>query len=134
VTLSSSPYREMFGAAYIEIANGYVKKSSRSGGQPQNCVLCTVGPDGLVGIQDSKLNVDDRKERTLIFTPSEIRAFILGVKDGEFDYLTDLPIPDSAEAGGASLLDVTATSSSCDCCNGGEAAGQRGGFTATSIR
>jgi hypothetical protein len=37
--------------------------------------------DGLVAVRDSK----DRQAQTLRFTPGEWRAFIDGVRDGEFD-------------------------------------------------
>lgn len=37
--------------------------------------------DGLVAVRDSK----DRKGQTLMFTPLEWRAFIDGVRDGEFN-------------------------------------------------
>jgi hypothetical protein len=37
--------------------------------------------DGLVAVRDSK----DRQAKALTFTPVEWRAFIDGVRDGEFD-------------------------------------------------
>ncbi|MGH3787928.1 MAG: DUF397 domain-containing protein [Pseudonocardiaceae bacterium] len=41
-------------------------------------------PDGYVAMRSSEHPVDDQ---TLIFTPSEWEAFVLGAKDGEFDVM-----------------------------------------------
>ncbi|WP_049564955.1 DUF397 domain-containing protein [Streptomyces sp. SBT349] len=61
--------------------------SSHSGGGG-NCVrLATL--DGLVLIGDSKN--PDRPPH--VFTQSEIGAFILGVRDGEFDHLLASEMP-----------------------------------------
>ncbi|HEX4100447.1 MAG: DUF397 domain-containing protein [Pseudonocardiaceae bacterium] len=40
--------------------------------------------DGYVAMRSSEHPVDDQ---TLIFTPAEWEAFVLGAKDGEFDVL-----------------------------------------------
>jgi hypothetical protein len=40
--------------------------------------------DGYVAMRSSEYPVDDQ---TLIFTPSEWEAFVLGAKDGEFDVM-----------------------------------------------
>jgi hypothetical protein len=40
--------------------------------------------DGYVAMRSSEHPVDDQ---TLIFTPSEWEAFVLGAKDGEFDVM-----------------------------------------------
>jgi hypothetical protein len=47
-----------------------------------NCVQTALLPTGEVAVRDSK--APDRG--VLVFTPSEWRAFIAGVKDCEFDY------------------------------------------------
>jgi hypothetical protein len=47
-----------------------------------NCVQTALLPTGEVAVRDSK--APDRG--ALVFTPSEWRAFIAGVKDCEFDY------------------------------------------------
>jgi len=86
----NNPYPHLDDGVYASIANGTYKKSQRSNGTPGGCVMVAVGPEGLIGLQDSKLSGETRKERTHVFTPTEMRAFILGVKDGEFDYLVDL--------------------------------------------
>ncbi len=41
--------------------------------------------DGKVGLRHSK----DRRGPVLLFTPSEWRAFLDGVRDGEFDFYPD---------------------------------------------
>jgi hypothetical protein len=39
--------------------------------------------DGAVAVRNSR----DPGGPALIYTPAEVNAFILGVKDGQFDYL-----------------------------------------------
>jgi hypothetical protein len=41
----------------------------------------------LIGFQDDKLPVNERKARTLVFTREEMRAYVLGAKAGDFDHL-----------------------------------------------
>lgn len=60
------------------------RKSSRSGGNGAQCVEVAANLPGVVAVRDSK-NPDGPK---LIFTPGEWRAFIGGIKDGEFDQQT----------------------------------------------
>jgi len=57
------------------------RKSTRSGGQGGACVEVADLPGGGAAVRDSK-NPDGPM---LTFTPAEWRAFIGGVKDGEFD-------------------------------------------------
>lgn len=67
------------------IEPGKWKKASFSNGTGgSNCVEVTGGLAGGVFVRDSK----DRREM-LRFTPAEWRAFVRGVKAGEFD------LPDS---------------------------------------
>lgn len=56
------------------------KKSVRSGTNG-NCVEVASLGGGHVGVRDSK----DRSGPVLSFTPGEWRAFVEGVRDGEFD-------------------------------------------------
>ncbi|MFI6883908.1 DUF397 domain-containing protein [Streptosporangium canum] len=56
------------------------RKSRQSGGD-SNCVEVAVADDGTVGVRDSKHRLGPHLE----FTPGEWRAFLGGVKDGEFD-------------------------------------------------
>ena len=56
-------------------------KSRHSNGDG-NCVEVAVLPDGLVKVRDSKAG---DAGPVLDFTPGEWRAFLAGVRDGEFD-------------------------------------------------
>ena len=58
------------------------QKSSRSN-PSGNCVECAPLADGGVAVRNSR----DPEGPTLIYTPAEIEAFILGVRDGDFDNL-----------------------------------------------
>ena len=58
------------------------QKSGRSGPNG-NCVECAALPDGAVAMRNSR----DPEGPALIYTPAEIEAFILGVRDGDFDNL-----------------------------------------------
>ncbi|MEV5980971.1 DUF397 domain-containing protein [Streptomyces sp. NPDC052114] len=57
------------------------RKSVRSGGNG-NCVEVTKLDGGEVAFRNSRFPDGP----ALIFTPSEISAFLGGVKDGEFDF------------------------------------------------
>jgi hypothetical protein len=59
------------------------RKSTRSA-QNGACVELAAFPDGTVGVRDSK----DPAGPILMFTRTEIGAWIAGVRDGEFDDLT----------------------------------------------
>jgi hypothetical protein len=48
-----------------------------------SCVELAELPDGAVAVRNSRHS----DSPALIYTPAEINAFILGVKDGQFDYL-----------------------------------------------
>jgi hypothetical protein len=54
---------------------------SRHSGTEDACVETAFLSDGDIAIRDSK----DRDGPVLRYTPREWRAFIAGVKDGEFD-------------------------------------------------
>lgn len=59
------------------------KKSSRTPAYPQTqyqCVMVAMR-DGVVAVRDSK----DPTKNTIVFTDTEWKAFVGGVKDGEFD-------------------------------------------------
>jgi hypothetical protein len=59
------------------------RKSSHSGNNGGQCVEVALHPDGASVrlVRDSK----DPSGPLLTFTPDEWRAFIAGVRDGEFD-------------------------------------------------
>ena len=56
-------------------------RKSRRSGTEDACVETAFLRDGHVAVRDSK----DRHGPALIYTAREWRAFIAGVKDGEFD-------------------------------------------------
>jgi len=58
---------------------GKYKKSSYSG---TSCVQVALLAEGKVAVANSK----DEHKPPHIYTPDEWKAFICGVKDGEFDY------------------------------------------------
>jgi hypothetical protein len=58
------------------------KKSTWSKNNPKTCVEVAITQDG-VGVRDSK----DPSKATLSYTHDEWKAFIKGVKGGEFDSL-----------------------------------------------
>ena len=59
---------------------GRFRTSSFSGGG--NCVEVFSAPDGTFVVRDSK---DPRREVCLVFTRPEWAAFVLGIKNGEFE-------------------------------------------------
>lgn len=56
-------------------------KSTRSGGNGGDCVEVAVNLPGVVAVRDTK----DRAGAALVFTHREWRAFLDGVRNGEFD-------------------------------------------------
>jgi hypothetical protein len=60
------------------------QKSGRSN-PSGNCVECAALPNGGVAVRNSR----HPEGPALIYTPAEIEAFILGVRDGDFDNLLD---------------------------------------------
>jgi hypothetical protein len=58
------------------------QKSGRSN-PSGNCVECAPLPGGGVAVRNSR----DPEGPALIYTQAEIDAFILGVRDGDFDNL-----------------------------------------------
>ncbi|WP_245647176.1 DUF397 domain-containing protein [Microtetraspora niveoalba] len=72
---------EVKDVTHVDLSTAAWKKSSRSGSSGGNCVEVASNLPGVIAVRDSK-NPDGPK---LLFTPAEWRAFIGGVKDGEFD-------------------------------------------------
>jgi hypothetical protein len=64
----------------VEVAQATWRKSRHSG-QTQNCIEVADDLPGVVGVRDSK-NPDGP---ALVLTPGAWRAFVAGVKSGEFD-------------------------------------------------
>lgn len=64
----------------IDWSQAVWRKSSRSSGEGQCVEVARV--DDTIGVRDTKLG---EASPVLEFTPDEWRAFIAGMKDGEFD-------------------------------------------------
>ncbi|SDT68494.1 DUF397 domain-containing protein [Actinoplanes derwentensis] len=64
-----------------DLSDAQWRKSSRSGGDGGNCVEVATDMQGVVAVRDTK----GRDGGTLLFTPAGWRAFIDGIKEGDFD-------------------------------------------------
>jgi hypothetical protein len=70
------------GMAAIELPEVVWQKSTHSNSQG-SCVEFAMLPGGDVAMRNSR----HPEGPALVYTPAEIKAMILGVKDGEFDHL-----------------------------------------------
>ncbi|MCX4660428.1 DUF397 domain-containing protein [Streptomyces uncialis] len=60
------------------------QKSSHSNGDTQ-CIELAATPDGIL------LRESDDPDTVVNTTPDKLRAFLLGIKAGEFDHFTEAP-------------------------------------------
>ncbi|MEU3166858.1 DUF397 domain-containing protein [Streptosporangium sp. NPDC006930] len=67
----------------MDLSNAVWRKSSLSGPNGGQCVEVAANLPGAVAVRDSK----DPHGPNLLFTPGEWRAFVGGIKSGEFDRL-----------------------------------------------
>lgn len=67
----------------MDLSAAVWRKSSRSSDNGGQCVEVAMNLPGVVGVRDSK----DPDGPKLIFTPAEWRAFIAGLKSGDFALL-----------------------------------------------
>ena len=68
----------------MELTGATWRKSTRSSGNSGNCVeVAPLPDDGGVAVRNSR----DPLGPALLFTAAEMTAFILGVRDGDFDSL-----------------------------------------------
>lgn len=70
------------GMAATEL-RGVVWQKSRHSNSQGSCVEFAKLPDGDVAMRNSR----HPDGPALVYTPTEIEALLLGVKDGEFDHL-----------------------------------------------
>ncbi|MFE7706811.1 DUF397 domain-containing protein [Streptomyces sp. NPDC005151] len=70
------------GMAATEL-RGVVWQKSRHSNSQGSCVEFAKLPDGGVAMRNSR----HPDGPALVYTPAEIEALLLGVKDGEFDHL-----------------------------------------------
>ncbi|MFD7259910.1 DUF397 domain-containing protein [Streptomyces sp. NPDC059874] len=73
------------GMAAAELATtfGLTWQKSRHSNSQGSCVEFAKLPDGDVAVRNSRFPDGP----ALVYTPAEIEALLLGVKDGEFDHL-----------------------------------------------
>ena len=64
-------------------------RKSRYSNPDGSCMEVGVLDCGAIAVRNSRFPDGP----ALVYTPAEVRAFLLGVKDGEFDYLLDHPAP-----------------------------------------
>ena len=67
----------------MDLSTAVWRKSSRPGSNGGQCVEVAANLPGAVAVRDSK----DPDGPSLLFTPGEWRAFVGGIKSGEFDRL-----------------------------------------------
>ncbi len=79
VTWRTSSYTGGNGGNCVEV--GVWREASYSGSDGGGCVEVTQALDAVVAVRDSK----DPDGSKLAFSPAEWRAFVAGVKTGEFD-------------------------------------------------
>ncbi|MCG5216977.1 DUF397 domain-containing protein [Streptosporangium sp. KLBMP 9127] len=65
----------------MDLSGAVWRKSSRSGDNGGQCVEVASNLPGLVAVRDSK----NPQGPALVFGPGEWRAFVDGIKDGQFD-------------------------------------------------
>ncbi len=84
---TSNPYPALDDTQYDAVVNGQYVKSTFSNASGDCLSFAMAG--GLIGFQDDKLSLAERKARTLVFNQHELAAFIAGAKNGDFDHLLD---------------------------------------------
>ena len=63
--------------------HGVVWRKSRHSNSQGTCVEFAKLPDGDVAVRNSRFPDGP----ALVYTPAEMESMLLGIKDGEFDYL-----------------------------------------------
>ncbi|WP_326637552.1 DUF397 domain-containing protein [Streptosporangium sp. NBC_01755] len=66
----------------MDLSAAIWRKSSRSSGNGGQCVEVAANLPGVVAVRDSK----DPNGPKLLFTPTEWRTFVGGIKTGKFDH------------------------------------------------
>jgi hypothetical protein len=82
---ASNPYRWLPGGLYKQLAAAPHAAPAACGNGNSCITVAAVG--GYISIQDSKLAGRRRRARTQVYTPDELRAFVLDAKAGRYDHL-----------------------------------------------
>jgi hypothetical protein len=65
----------------VDLAHAEWRKSTRSNGQGGACVEVALNLPGIVALRDSK----NPQGAALVLTPADWKAFLSGIRNGEFD-------------------------------------------------
>jgi hypothetical protein len=84
VPIRGAPVHQAYNGMASAQLHGVVWHKSRHSNSQGNCVEFAKLPGGEVAVRNSR----HPDGPALVYTPAEIQAMLLGIKDGEFDYLT----------------------------------------------
>lgn len=82
---SHNPYPDLPDDLYERIVNAEHAPPAATG-NGTTCITIAA-TDGWISIQDDKLPLAERKRRTQVYTPAELRAFVEDAKAGRYDHL-----------------------------------------------
>jgi hypothetical protein len=85
VSETYNPYEGVPDELYVQLVEAKHVKPVASGTGSSCITVAAVG--GYISIQDDKLEGRERKARTQVYTPAELRAFIADAKEGRYDHL-----------------------------------------------
>lgn len=80
-----NPYHELSDELYQDLVNAPHSAPAASTGNGTCITVAETG--GYISFQDSKLDEDERKARTQVYTPAELAAFVADAKAGRYDHL-----------------------------------------------
>lgn len=80
-----NPYQQVPDELYFQLAEAEHAKPVASANSGSCITIAAAG--GHISIQDDKLAPEERRARTQIYTPAELRAFVEDAKAGRYDHL-----------------------------------------------